>query len=134
MRIAFPLYASLRDRFGDHGLISIVVARPDPPKRALDITDWLMSCRVLARGVEEFLMNYIVQQAIDHQLEFVTGTYIPTAKNAMVKEFFSRFDFQKAEETPDGMVHWRLRVAEYQPRKTYVQPEIKQSTLAAEAV
>ena len=129
-----PLYACLRDRFGDHGLISVIVARPDPAENVLDITDWLMSCRVLARSVEEYLMNYVVQEAARLKLEFVSGTYIPTAKNAMVKEFFARFGFEKACATPEGSTRWRLRVAEYEYRKTYIQPEIKGRTVTAEAV
>lgn len=128
------LYGSLRDRFGDHGLISIIVARPNRAANALEITDWLMSCRVLARGVEEYLMNRIVNEASALELEFVCGSYIPTAKNAMVKEFFARFDFARVSEMPDGSTHWRLRVTDYKYRKTYIQPEIKERALAAEAV
>jgi FkbH-like protein len=120
-----PLYGCLRDRFGDHGLISVIVARPDPVEKVLDITDWLMSCRVLARGVEEYLMNYVVQEAAHLNLDLVAGMYIPTAKNAMVKEFFAKFGFEKAGETLDGSTRWRVRVAEYQYRKIYIQPEVK---------
>jgi FkbH-like protein len=132
--ICIPLYACLRDRFGNHGLIAVIVAQPDPAKNVLEITDWLMSCRVLARGVEEYLMNYVVQEAAHQELEFVLGTYIPTAKNAMVRDFFARFGFERVGDTPEGRTYWRLRVAEYQPRKTYVQPEIESRTFAAEVV
>ncbi len=124
-----PLYGCLRDRFGDHGLISIIVARPDPAAGVLEITDWLMSCRVLARGVEEHLMNYVVGEAARLNLEVVAGTYIPTAKNAMVRDFFAKFGFQKVRETAEGTTGWQLRVADYSYRKTYIQPEIKEQAL-----
>jgi FkbH-like protein len=127
-----PLYGCLRDRFGDHGLISIIVARPHTVTGVLEITDWLMSCRVLARGVEEYLMNYVVGEASRLNMQFVTGTYIPTAKNAMVREFFAKFGFEKVEETAGGIARWRLRVADYSYRKTYIQPEVKELALAAE--
>ena len=120
------LYGCLRDRFGDHGLVSVMVARPDRAENVLRITDWIMSCRVLARGVEEYLMNYAVQEAARLNLELVEGTYIPTAKNAMLKEFFPRFGFENAGETSDRSTRWRLRVADYQSRKTYIHPEEKQ--------
>jgi FkbH-like protein len=119
-----PIYASLRDRFGDHGLISIIVARPDIAAGTLEVTDWLMSCRVLARGVEEYLMNYIVGEAARRGLETVAGTYIPTAKNTMVKQFFATFGFQKIEETADGTTRWQLRVRDYSHRKTYISPQL----------
>lgn len=118
-----PLYACLRDRFGDHGLISVIVAHPDPAESILDITDWLMSCRVLARGVEEYLMNHIFAEAGRLNLRSVSGRYIPSAKNGMVREFFSKFGFEKRLETPDGSTYWILSVADYTYRKTYIQPE-----------
>jgi FkbH-like protein len=115
-----PLTASLRDRFGDHGLISIVVVRPDRAADTAVISDWLMSCRVLTRGVEEYLMNHVVEQARRWRLSSVTASYIPTAKNAMVKDFYARFDFRKTVEHPDGRIDWVLPVAEYTPRGVFI--------------
>ena len=115
-----PLTASLRDRFGDHGLISIVVVRPDRTADTAVISDWLMSCRVLTRGVEEYLMNHVVEQARRWGLSSVTASYIPTAKNAMVKDFYARFDFGKTVEHADGRTDWVLPVAEYTPRGVFI--------------
>jgi FkbH-like protein len=112
-----PLYASLSDRFGDHGLISIVVLRR--AKEHLQISDWLMSCRVLTRGVEQFLMNRVVDIARREGFRSIAGEYIPTVKNAMVKEFFAQFGFEKTEER-DGRSQWRLDPQAYQPRATHI--------------
>jgi FkbH-like protein len=112
-----PLCASLSDRFGDHGLISVVILR----KRAeeLEIGDWLMSCRVLTRGVEQFLMNRVVDLAKRHGCKRITGEYIPTAKNGMVREFFAQFGFEMVAEK-DNRVRWQLDPETYQPRTTYI--------------
>ena len=126
-----PLYAKLRDRFGDHGLISVVIATPKLDESTLEITDWLMSCRVLTRGVEEFLMNYVVNEARMRELKYVTGQYIPTAKNAMVKDFFARFGFDKTNEQKNGASHWRLVVSAYTPAEIFVLPEQPEAALAA---
>jgi len=115
-----PLTASLRDRFGDHGLISIVVVRPDRAADTAVISDWLMSCRVLTRGVEEYLMNHVVEQARRWGLSSVAASYIPTSKNAMVKDFYTRFDFRKTVEHADGRIDWVLPVAEYTPRGVFI--------------
>lgn len=115
-----PLTASLRDRFGDHGLISIVVVRPDRAANTAVISDWLMSCRVLTRGVEEYLMNHVVEQARRWGLSSVAASYIPTSKNAMVKDFYARFDFRKTVEHADGRIDWVLPVAEYTPRGVFI--------------
>jgi FkbH-like protein len=119
-----PLYVCLRDRFGDHGLISVIVARPKHYESILEITDWLMSCRVLARGVEEYLMNHIFKEAARLNLAEVVGTYIPSPKNAMVKDFFFKFGFVNDGVKTDGSTCWRLGVADYQRRNTFIQPEV----------
>jgi FkbH-like protein len=124
-----PLTASLRDRFGDHGLISIVVGKVDRSVGRLVISDWLMSCRVLTRGVEEYLMNHLVEHARRLNLSAITACYIPTLKNAMVKDFYARFDFHKVAEDADGQSEWMLRVDEYQPRPVF----IRRDTTNAEA-
>jgi FkbH-like protein len=118
-----PLFARLKDRFGDHGLISIVIARPNRETGSLVISDWVMSCRVLTRGVEEFLMNYLVGAACQMGLNKITGSYIPTAKNAMVKDFYSRFDFARVELHHNGASEWQLRIEEYRHRAVFILPE-----------
>ena len=111
-----PLYAKLADRLSDHGLISVVTAEALPGELA--IRDWLMSCRVLGRGVEGFLMNRIVDHARQLGLTRVTAEYIPTAKNAMVKNFFQQFGFTKADEGPNGETRWTLSTSAYRPQAT----------------
>jgi FkbH-like protein len=118
-----PLSVSLKDRFGDHGLISIVIARVDRQSETLILCDWLMSCRVLGRGVEEYLMNYTVEKAKELRLETISAVYIPTAKNAMVKEFYARFGFEKIAVLPDGKTEWMLKIEDYQPRKVFIRFE-----------
>jgi FkbH-like protein len=126
-----PLSASLSDRFGDHGLISIVVARADADSGSLVITDWLMSCRVLSRGVEEYLMNGIVDEARQRELGRVRGVFVPTAKNGMVKEFFARFGFEKSCEDPDGRTEWVLDTAAYAHRPVFIQAAEDKDPVAA---
>lgn len=113
-----PLSASLKDRFGDYGLISIVILRLGQPD--VEIEDWLMSCRVLTRGVEEYIMNHMVEVARARGAARIVGQYIPTSKNGMVKDFYSRFGFELESEDA-GRTRWTLDPARYQPRKTWIQ-------------
>ncbi len=115
-----PMYAGLSDRFGDHGLISVVVVKMKPEE--LEISDWLMSCRVLARGVEHYLMARVVSLAKEKNLPRIKGEYIPTAKNGMVKEFFAQFGFEKVAEK-EGRSTWHLDPATYQPRTVFIAEE-----------
>ncbi len=112
-----PIYASLADRFGDHGLISVITLRQAPDK--LHIVNWLMSCRVLARGVEEYLMAKVVEFALERNLSRIDAEYIPSAKNGMVKEFYSRFGFEQVLDA-GGHTHWKLDPHQFQLTPTYI--------------
>jgi FkbH-like protein len=124
-----PLYAKLADRLGDYGLISVVILQPQNDEMV--ITDWLMSCRVLARGVEQFLMNGVFQRARELGLARVLGKFIPTAKNGMVQDFFAQFGFTKTEEDAGGQARWVLETNAYRPAPTFLTPVEPGATVAA---
>jgi FkbH-like protein len=124
-----PLYASLRDRFGDYGLISVAILRL--AKGEIEITDWLMSCRALTRGVEEHIMNHVVDVARSKGARRIVGEYIPTAKNGMVREFFARFGFTM-ESDEAGRTRWTLDPGVYTPRKTWIAPASEMAWTASQ--
>ena len=87
------LYFTLKDKFGDHGLISVVILE----KReggTLFVDTFLMSCRVLKRGMEEFIINKIVRTAKERGFARVEGEYLPTRKNAMVARLYAQHGFE----------------------------------------
>jgi predicted enzyme involved in methoxymalonyl-ACP biosynthesis len=75
---------------------------------------------VLARGVEQYLMNHVVEQARSLGLRKVSGEYIPTAKNGMVTEFYAQFGFTKTSEN-NGHTVWLLDVDSFEPSETLMQ-------------
>ena len=87
----------LKDRFGDHGLISIVIG--EKVGQTLKIDTWLMSCRVLKRQVEEAVLNELVRLARLKDCSSLLGTYLPTAKNEMVRDFYGRMGFTLTAES-----------------------------------
>ena len=99
---------AIKDRFGDHGLISVLLARVQGG--CLLIDTWLMSCRVLKRGVENLLLNHIYNLAQSRELSAIVGEYLPTPKNELVRDHFSRLEFTKLGETEDGSSTWKLTV------------------------
>ncbi len=96
-------YFKLRDRFGDHGLIGLLVARDageEPPSWEIDT--WLMSCRVIGRKMEDFMVATLVEDARRAGVRIVRGVYIPTAKNVLVKDLFPTMGFREADCSGDG--------------------------------
>lgn len=120
-----PLYARLSDRLGDHWLIGIVVL--ENSGKELAIRDWLMSCRVLARGVEQQMMNEVFSIARSIGVERVTGHYIPTAKNGMVCDFFAKFGFHQLslQAGEEGTTHWSHSPADYMEQSTFITTKIQ---------
>ena len=91
------LYFTLRDKFGDHGLISVVILDKQADN-SLFVSEWLMSCRVLKRGMEEFIIDKIIRTAAENGFQRVIGEYIPTPKNAMVKDLYEKMGFARVGE------------------------------------
>ena len=111
------LYFTLKDKFGDHGLISVVIL----DKQAdgiLFISQWLMSCRVLKRGMEEFIVNKIMQTAGANGFRKVIGEYIPTPKNAMVQDLYEKMGF-----APVGENRFEADVSGFRFHKTFITEE-----------
>ncbi|MFZ3141774.1 HAD-IIIC family phosphatase [Polaromonas sp.] len=93
----------LRDRFGDNGLISVVLARPDPglPPDELLIDTWLMSCRVLGRQVEEAVLGVLAAGAARVGAKALIGEYRPSSRNGMVAGHYPRLGFVP-RHAPEG--------------------------------
>ena len=119
-----PLTLRLADKFGDYGLISVVILKH--AGEDLEIDEYLMSCRVLQRGVESFTINNIFSYAARLGAKRVIGQYLPTAKNDMVKGFFKGFGFEKVADGDGGASQWALAVDAYQPRQTFMTPVVNE--------
>lgn len=107
------LILNLNDSYGEYGIISVIILKQQTTE--LFIENWLMSCRVLKRGVEKFVLNEIVSIAKERGCEKVVGEYIPTAKNMIVKGHYKDLGFDDAAEGK-----WELDVAGYEPRKVFI--------------
>ena len=116
---AFGLQLRLLDRFGDNGVIAIVIGRLQPNKDLL-IDTWLMSCRVLGRQVEPTTLNLIAREAQKLGARRLIGTYLPTKKNAMVKDHYVKLGFTVMETDPAGGSRAVMDLAGFTPAETFI--------------
>lgn len=107
----------LRDRFGDHGLISVVIGHREGT--VMQIDTWLMSCRVLKRQVEDEVLNELVRLGKARGCTRLEGLYLPTPKNGMVRDFYLKMGFTliSGEETPS---RYELPIGSFPPRTTRI--------------
>ena len=110
----FSFTFTLEDKFGDNGLICVIILKKVDNK-SLFIDTWLMSCRVLKRGMENFVLNTLANKTNDLGYQFLRGEYIPTQKNGMVKDHYKNLGFQLNGE------FWLLDVTKYKNKECYIQ-------------
>jgi FkbH-like protein len=114
------LQLRLKDRFGDNGIIAIIIGRP-AEGGILELDTWLMSCRVLGRQVEEATLALIAEQAKLLGAARLAGFYLPSAKNSMVKEHYGKLGFAQTSVAEDGSSSWVLELDSFEPKATFIQ-------------
>ena len=117
---ALTLQIRLLDRFGDNGVIAIVSGLFEPAASVIRLNIWLMSCRVLGRGMEEETLNLVAAEAMRLGATGLIGEYRPTAKNGMVREHYRKLGFAFVDEGPDGRTNWALDLSSFTPRQTFI--------------
>ncbi len=115
----FTFYGKLADKFGDNGVVTVAIGKPEGDTLHMEL--WLMSCRVLKRDMELALLDAIVHRCLSKGLKKIRGYYYPTAKNAMVKNFYGDLGFTKLSEDPEGNSVWELFLSEgYENKNKYI--------------
>lgn len=104
------LCGRLADRFGDNGLVTVLIGRV--AGEALEIDLWLMSCRVLHREMELSVFDALVEACQSRGLRRIVGTYIPSKKNGMVADHYAKLGFQRIESASEGQTSWAWDIPE----------------------
>ena len=112
------LYGKLIDKFGDNGVVSVVIGHIIENVCHIDL--WIMSCRVLKRDMEYAMMDELVKKCKELKIEEIIGYYYPTAKNKMVKDFYGLHGFEKIQEDEDGNAEWLLKTKDYNNRNEVI--------------
>lgn len=112
------LYGKLEDRFGDNGVVSVVIGNIIDEECKIDL--WIMSCRVLKRNMEYAMMDALVKKCKEKNIKRIKGYYYPTSKNSMVKDFYKLQGFIKINEDVNGNTEWLFSIPEQYENKNKV--------------
>ena len=112
------LYGRLADRFGDNGLVSVVLGRREGKDLHIDL--WLMSCRVLKREMEHAMLDVLVERAKADGLDRILGYFLPTKKNGMVAKHFESLGFKLVTEEESGASIWELPLPSYMSQTQHI--------------
>lgn len=108
-------YVKLSDKFGEYGLISLLIL--DIQEDALFVDTWIMSCRVLKRDVEKFVINLLVEKAKELGLTKIRGEFLPTPKNALVKDHYQNLGFTEVD------AYWELLIQDFVPNAHFIESQ-----------
>lgn len=111
------LYGRLKDKFGDNGVVSVVIGEIRGDELHIDL--WLMSCRVLKREMELAMLDKLIEAARARGIRKILGYYYPTKKNGMVKELYGSFGFTKTADN-DGNTLWELLTEGYENKTKHI--------------
>jgi FkbH-like protein len=89
---SYGLVFDLKDKFGNYGIISFLILRKTSFNEVF-IENWAMSCRVLERGMENFIVNYLKKFCKSQKIELIISEYIKTNKNLIVKDLYRKLGF-----------------------------------------
>ena len=113
------LYGKLLDKFGDNGVVSVLIGREEEAEHAVHLELWLMSCRVLKRDMEYAMMDVLVECCQARGIRTIYGYYYPTAKNGMVRIFYELQGFERIKEE-DGNTVWKYEIPDVYEKKNHV--------------
>jgi FkbH-like protein len=118
------LYGRLADKFGDNGLVSVLIGRVLDDTVELDL--WVMSCRVFKREMEFAMFDALVEKCQELGLRKIVGVYIPSKKNSLVAEHYASLGFSRVEGTSRDPELWHYDVPRlYSARTRYIRRAAK---------
>lgn len=100
--------ASLTDRFGDYGRIILAMMRPDAVAATIHLHVFLMSCRVIGRGIEGSFLRLVLGRMHSLGIRRCAAEFVPTAKNAVCSGFLASAGFVETGRDADGRIAYHL--------------------------
>ena len=85
--------AKVSDKFGDNGITGVYIVEKMDTEWIIE--SFLLSCRIIGRGVENVLINQLIERAKKENIKKIKGKFIPTQKNKPAENFYQEFGFKK---------------------------------------
>jgi len=97
--------ASVKDKFGDNGITLLAIVTFDTISKISLIDSYLLSCRILGRGIENVFLNFILNQVYLKGYRKIEACYLPTTKNGQVRDFYEKNGF-RIKEQADSIIKY----------------------------
>ena len=114
---------SVSDRFGDNGITGTVFFKPMSDNQ-FEIETLLLSCRILGKGIEQAFLSYCLNLLMQEGVQKIHASYLPTAKNSQVSDFYDRMGFSLTD-IRNECKYYELPLREAFSIKPYYKIEVK---------
>jgi len=126
------LYGRLADKFGDNGLVSVLIGQVSGDTVQVDL--WLMSCRVLKREMELAMFDALIEQCQARGIRKIVGVYIPSKKNGMVAGHYASLGFTSVNASCESRGLWQYEVpSTYAVKTRYIRRPVETVLVPANA-
>ena len=102
---------SLKDKFGSNGVTGVIIIKQDSNDWLIE--NFILSCRIMGRNVEYAFMAYIFQEAMKNNIKDIKGIYVPTSKNAPVKDLYKNMGFDGVSDIWQKSVNDTFELPDY---------------------
>ena len=99
------------DKFGENGITNVFIIKTKPNEWVIDT--FLLSCRIMGRGIEEGIIGKILEIAKNKGIEKITATFIPTEKNKPAENFLKNYGFKKEKENWVFLLKNEIKIPDY---------------------
>lgn len=109
---------AVKDKFGDNGITGVIIL--EPLADGMKIDSFLLSCRILGKGIESAFLRFIMNLLYVRGIKNLCADYSPTAKNVQVADFYEKIGFNVLGQKEDGAKIYTLRLSgDYQIESYY---------------
>lgn len=115
-------YAKLIDKFGDNGITTCLIASVEGTNANIDL--WVMSCRVFKRHLEYAVFDYLIAKCTEMGVKTITASYLPTAKNVIIKDFYEGIGFDVTLDSESEKRYILNIPEEYENKNKVIKMEI----------
>jgi FkbH-like protein len=103
--------SEVEDKFGENGITNVFIIKTKSNEWVIDT--FLLSCRVMGRGIEEGILAKILQIAKSKGIEKITATFIPTEKNKPSENFLENYGFKKEKENWEFLLKNTIKIPDH---------------------
>ena len=108
---------SFEDKFQNYGIIGVIVYSLHPKTKTLIIENWVMSCRVFSRRIENYIINFIIKKLKDKKYNFIKFNFEITGKNLYLQNFIEELGIKLNKKNNNYLVHFNDIVSK---KKNYI--------------